>query len=394
MSPTVTFDPASVLDAYRASGGQTLAPIPGTHELLVLAYEASLLREEGRAVRGTYVLVPEELAVNMLLRFSPAPLLGTQWMRKLGVGFARDRTAVVVTWNEDSLWAHSVFALEENSFAPVVSQEQVCTVEVHDAAVLTYRRGVTEVHFIRGRCAQRTIQAGILDLLPGDLLDGVEGELVGEVLRTFPGEGPGDREATAREAVRSMPEVGARQVSEMLFKASANCVRDGVGIGLLLLSGQSSALDALDLASGVARLEECGQGAFPWSAPLRKSIAWEIAHSGERVPRPRPERIEKALALQAHRLADLARIDGAVIVTPLLAPLAVGAKLTVCREDISRLPEELGAILERRGTRHRSLAAIVAALPGSVGLVVSSDGEFFVISNCARRGLRWRAAQR
>jgi DNA integrity scanning protein DisA with diadenylate cyclase activity len=81
----------------------------------------------------------------------------------------------------------------------------------------------------------------------------------------------------------------------------------------------------------------------------------------------------------AKRVAQLSAIDGAVVLNSLLSPVMFGAKFASV--EIGALPEAVRGVVAKRGMRHRSMAATVALLPESSGVVVSQDGDITVFAN-------------
>jgi hypothetical protein len=99
-------------------------------------------------------------------------------------------------------------------------------------------------------------------------------------------------------------------------------------------------------------------------------------------------------------LSQLSRVDGAVVLSPDLNVRGFGAEITITQRPpkvaISRVaaprPRDLEGInYEHLGTRHRSAIRYCAAVPGSVALVVSQDGDVRAItgSHPRQRVLIW-----
>lgn len=80
------------------------------------------------------------------------------------------------------------------------------------------------------------------------------------------------------------------------------------------------------------------------------------------------------LTKQCQRIARLASADGAVVLNTLYGLEAFSAKLN-SRTDMTTFPTELAKFLGSRGNRHNSMASAISSLPGSIGVVVSQDGN-------------------
>jgi len=78
------------------------------------------------------------------------------------------------------------------------------------------------------------------------------------------------------------------------------------------------------------------------------------------------------LTKQCQRIAHLANADGAVVLNTLFGLEAFSAKLN---SAMTTLPADLASFLGSRGNRHNSMAGAISLLPGSIGVVVSQDGN-------------------
>jgi hypothetical protein len=81
-----------------------------------------------------------------------------------------------------------------------------------------------------------------------------------------------------------------------------------------------------------------------------------------------------SLTKQCQRIANLANADGAVVLNTLFGLEAFSAKL-ISRSDKTAFPAELARFLGSRGNRHNSMASAISSLSGSIGIVVSQDGN-------------------
>lgn len=86
--------------------------------------------------------------------------------------------------------------------------------------------------------------------------------------------------------------------------------------------------------------------------------------------------------VDAVRVSQLTAIDGGLVMNGLLSPIMFGAKFLAV--DPSVLPMKVRQSIAGRGMRHRSMAATVASVPESTGVVISQDGDVTIFTN--RRG--------
>ena len=92
--------------------------------------------------------------------------------------------------------------------------------------------------------------------------------------------------------------------------------------------------------------------------------------------------LDEALFELAYLIAGLAAVDGAVVLDTHLQLLGFGAEISGRLPDVAVIGRALdlegksvaGEPAANEGTRHRSAYRLVAALPGSVAIVVSQDG--------------------
>jgi hypothetical protein len=197
------------------------------------------------------------------------------------------------------------------------------------------------------------------------------------------------------------PEAGRRALSEYAVRLVKMIREIGVGGSVLILpSLDANSMETLMSGYSLSDSEERFRGEL-WNAGVLKHFEWllhfRMAYLGilaflfepDSVPSPvdwikstgRSGLIEASQNAEtdAKRLAQLSAIDGGLVLNCLFRPLIFGAKFK--RVDITSLQAQIVDQLAMRGMRHRSLAATVAAIPGSGGVVVSQDGDVTVFSN-------------
>jgi len=84
------------------------------------------------------------------------------------------------------------------------------------------------------------------------------------------------------------------------------------------------------------------------------------------------------LRSQCQRIAHLANADGSVVLNTMFGLEAFSAKL---KGQTLNLPADLARFLGSRGNRHNSMARAIATVPGSIGIVVSQDGDAVCFHN-------------
>lgn len=90
-----------------------------------------------------------------------------------------------------------------------------------------------------------------------------------------------------------------------------------------------------------------------------------------------------ALEENCQYCADLTESDGAAVLRSDLGIEGFSVKLT---SHEGAWPDHLARFLETRGNRHRAVAGAVVRRPGSLGLVVSQDGDVTVFTHTGQQG--------
>ena len=88
---------------------------------------------------------------------------------------------------------------------------------------------------------------------------------------------------------------------------------------------------------------------------------------------------------QCQRIAHLANADGAVVLNTMFGLEAFSAKL---KGQTLNLPADLASFLGSRGNRHNSMARAIATVPGSIGIVVSQDGDAVCFHNSSENNVK------
>ncbi len=112
---------------------------------------------------------------------------------------------------------------------------------------------------------------------------------------------------------------------------------------------------------------------------------------------PRLEKLEQAIFEFARVVANLAAIDGAVVLDKRFRLVGFGAEVSAelpTPEPVSRALESEGHLsetydIENVGTRHRAAYRFAAEHPNGVAIVISQDGGVSVVANRAGRVTFW-----
>ena len=377
-------------------------------ELLSICYQASLMREEERAVNFRLVLAdpevfpleagpptgyhrlefltPVPLDEDRLRRLSPA----VDYYRSL-VGVGRDAEGGLETWGvvqSGTGWVRSVIG-GRGQYPPLPS--------------------VPVVH---------VTAPGRLYVYMGDVLvAGLEGgRLSGSSMDVFDSKWLAESYAQVRDELSRLHEKArveaggiwapldpdlTRTIGQRTSKRIVSMMRNDRHGGTILfvptevvgeLSGANryvtfkhafpegeSRKRFRTLISGVMnRLAEVHGKGDESSYP--KAVGWsEYQESRD----PIIEELDEAIFEVAHLIANLSKVDGAVVMTKRFEMLGFGAEISGALpavETVSRAldPEGEHTLKEPAdgvGTRHRSAYRLCGALPGSVAVVVSQDGS-------------------
>lgn len=391
------FSPESMIECALEGASAEDVDAGALAELLGLLYQTSLSAEEGRAIRLATLLVPEGTSFPLLARFSDRPALTVQRLRKLGPAYDP---------------SHSVLLVEQGpslTLSGIASRWMVSSLaQVPRASWLAEVRGVAELHlrhargeavFAKSAYYRPDDPADLAPLIPSLLADRLAADVV-PVARELAEELASEEGAEgATWVLHPQPEtVVRRELARLLRELALDVRRQGTGGAFLVLPD-----DDLDLGEVVDSLhrfeaEGAGPGREAWAGSVAEALALRLvaAHTRSRRGTHEDPHLHRLLETDAgaadeiQRTACLARIDGAVILGHRLEPLAVGAKLRTDTYDT--LPLELTRwLLEtEKGTRHKSAACAVAAAPGSLGLVVSADGEITLVANPEGEAIRTR----
>lgn len=426
-------DPSSLASPGQAGfiggSGGLATPSPDAaalEELLSACYQASMLREEERPVTFRAVLAepgqyspgegpPEGL---QRLEFPESRPCEPQEIRRLSVAAEYHRSLIGVKRDAEGnglriwglihsgpRWLHSVQGGRKGAAllpaAPVVMIEGPGHLEVYKGQ-----------EFV-GRLEGGVLSASRRDVFDARWLLTMFRQLLEEILRlhrqaiTNAAEVPGERLAPLDRDL-------SRLMGRGMVKRVVSVVRDAHHGGTILwvpselaaeLSGENPYLNikypfaesesrwryrdlAVSMLNRLSRLHATSDGSDP------EPVGWaefERAEDGE------IEVLDEALFEQAHLISGLAACDGAVVLGMQNEILGFGAEIsgqlpvvkTVARALDLEGENTAEESVEGVGTRHRSAYRLCGALPGSIAIVISQDGDARFVTRKDGRVTYW-----
>lgn len=353
--------------SHRGRTKRALPPFNAIQEFIDATFLATLRDEEGQQVRFSVALalekdisapqnptIPAPILLESAIEFSAASLV------KLAGAFDPELTTIIVKWNSNensfSYWGITFHAPGLNRFTEVPVgvkggtnvRPDYFTVIARGRAVLTIARGSSQIG---------TFQAGyFVAASPTPFTSSSLGKHVYSAVRTDP----------LFAKYENQYWLYARDAMELLL--SEALVRGHGGTIVLVPT-------CLTPSSGLYATKYVVKGSFGLQKTLQQCIENERS-------------IEIGIAYRKvanetiQRIAKLAAIDGAVIVTFGFEVVAFGATLTAPRSTLSPVigPDGYGRSqntifeINRYGTRHRSAFDFASAHRGSIAFVISQDG--------------------
>jgi hypothetical protein len=107
------------------------------------------------------------------------------------------------------------------------------------------------------------------------------------------------------------------------------------------------------------------------------------------------EQISEALTDQAHAIACLASVDGAVVISDRFELLAFGAEVIAASPTLTHVMMDTGTPpmtpipIESFGTRHRSAFRLCSSLEDTVAFVISQDGGVKAVKRVGSDVILW-----
>jgi hypothetical protein len=402
------------LPVYRSAAA--LPPPHVLEQVLSLCYQASLLREEGRAVRFRLMLcVPRDLkaapgrpeGLDGLPFVKPLPLVPNE-LRRLAAAAAFDRALIAarvqpgerfVIWgllHSGEAWMRALEGARR-SFQPL---PPCLVVSVSGPGNLSVSKGSLVVaRLVGGTLVTPTPSVLEVSSTDGDA-DAINARFLAAHART--GRRGGPHRARVDAALISLIR---RQIALRIISAMRRLHHGGT---LLILP-----LNVLRRQRQWAPLLKI-KYAFPPGPPRRRffelvlrlldALATDAAQRfgpAHRVtwsdyvtsPDPAVHRADEAITEAVRFLACLSAVDGAVVMGQPLELLGFGAEISGRLTPVERVARALDPTAARTklesaldvGTRHRSAYRLCQALPGVVAVVVSQDGSMRIMKRSGRR---------
>ena len=378
-------------------------------EALSTAFQASLTSEEGRPIRFRLLITPaEDLPENgvpndgaLRLRFAPTRSLHADELRRLSPAAPFETSLIGVQVEDDKLRIWGVAHSGPAWLAPSWGGRGVVPIWTHDPIIHATGPGQLAV-----RCA-------------GTLVGGLErGELVDALMDVFDSEWLPTMFAQEHATVRA--EHAALQAStasptlvddsligrvgQHMLRRAIQLVRGARHGGMILLTNPSvpRALDGLRLKYRFDQdepshryrtlllqiLEAVAAGT------AKATVGWTDFVADESAVL---ERLEQAVFEWSRLVANLAAIDGAVVLDKRLGLLGFGAEVSaelpspthVWRSHDTEGREREAYDIENVGTRHRAAYRFVHDHPQGLAIVVSHDGGVSFVANREQEVVFW-----
>ncbi|AHF89040.1 hypothetical protein OPIT5_00890 [Opitutaceae bacterium TAV5] len=385
------------------------------HALCDLLYAASLLKEEGRAVRARVIVappgvfpetggppesahairftVPHDLTPNEIKRLSPA---ASFFHSAVAVWPDGDRGFRI--WgllNTGPRWLN----LAAGGRKPVGNDLPHPLIHVRDPGWLLFYQGYDLVAEWRGR----ELYGPRMDVFRSRLLN----ERFADLRRQMLGE-------LATDCLPPTLAIGdyvelVHRITLQFVKRIINLVRtSGHGGTVVVMPAGKEGLDA------VARWIDCKYSATPDEAGFRcrnllRAIvrrvgllspegataeeAWQVFRNSND---PELDRLEEAFFELARLFSDLMQVDGALVLDQALCLIGFGGEIRVDRNvlDVGQALDLDGDLVSRwsvrgDGTRHRSVYRLCSVEPAVIGFVISQDSQVRMIANVNDSVIFW-----
>jgi len=406
---------ADLVTQLRESLAPTELPLRDELEKLCdLLYAASLLKEEGRAVRARIIIAPpetfageagppdgthavrftlsHELTANEIKRLSPA---ASFFHSVIAIWPEQGRFRIWGILNTGPRWMNLVAGGRK----PAGQDLSHPIIHVRDPGWVLFYRGYRLLAEWRGR----ELSGPRLDVFQSNLLHHRFTEVRRRLVAEIHDNGLPDTLPPA-----AYDEL-AQLIAQQFVKRIVNLVRtSGHGGSLVMLPEGQPGLDA------AARWIDCKYSASADPAGLRfrallKAIVLRVGQlSGENATLddawdifrhrrdPELDRLEEAFFELARLFSDLMQVDGALVIDQRLAIIGFGGEIRVDRNllKVSHAHDLEGRVLTEwnvrgDGTRHRSVYRLCSVEPAAIGFVISQDSQVRLIANVGGEVTFW-----
>lgn len=381
--------------SHSSSGVGNFYPVPSVPQIRAIidsAFRASLLLDEGRPIRFSLLFedrsrleewhghLQHGKRLNLVIqKFAASVPLESKEIAKLASAFDRRSSSLVVTPDHEGSGSLVIWgAIHENpdwldpfGFQAIGfdAEDYVGELELGPARSLKF--AVESA----GRIAigREAFRIGHFDLgqfhpLPQDVF---HSEILGEILASFASEAFGVGVDRSRGQG-----VYVLAIIQLLLEAG----RRSHGATIVIVPSP---------ALGASEQSWWSKHHFSANFLIREGLlafvnpdAGRVSPSSRDVPLSlKVEKLRLILKRRLGQVAQLASVDGALLLSPGLDPVAFGAKLMPKDPPVQVVtgttPDGPGGEpfdIHKLGTRHNSAASFVAAVPGSVAFVISTDG--------------------
>lgn len=353
----------------------------GLRRVLDLAFQVSLTTEEGRHPHFRIFVASKEDAPGSpraVARFDPPFLLTDHVLRRLAPSVGSRGHALRVVEEGKRLFADSIIGLADGS-DPVSHGS-------HDLATGLGFPGL--MVRVDGPGILRVTEKGTWELRAGRIQPVHHYAIVSIVRRWFE-----DLAATFMEQTGTLADAAAQA-----DRGDATTIFDSVWSFVLSTTvqhrhGGAFAVLPVDISRAPIHLTYPAERLDLMKAALR---FWECCFDPEKIvggadARSRAQSWESSrrrMFSAARALADLANVDGCVVLDRRLRLFGFGGEIRVGERDVAgyrvfaahpeTLAEQEPIEMERFGTRHRSASRLCAAVPGALVFVISQDGDLRV----------------
>lgn len=412
---------------FIGGSGDPATPPPDAaalEELLSACYQASMLREEERPVTFRAVLAepglfsprggpPED---HQRLEFPEPRSFSPRELRRLSVSAAYHRSLIGVKRDGDGLRIWGLVHTGTRWLRNVQGGRGVAAPLPPEPIVKVQGPGRLEVY--RGQELVGRLEGGVLsgfrrDIFDSSWLPAMFRQYLEEIAGLHQHASDRAREASG-ERWAPLDRDLSRRVSRRMIKRVISVVRDAHHGGTILFvpsdpeSGLPHEIPHLDVKYPFAENESSWRHRDLVVGMLNRLSQLHATSDGSD-PKPtgwadfeatddgKIESLDEALFEEAHLISDLAASDGAVVMGLRQEILGFGAEIsghlpaarTVARAldlEGERTVEESA---EEVGTRHRSAYRLCGALPGSLAVVISQDGDVRFVSRKNGRVTYW-----
>lgn len=374
-----------------------------TKQVLRLAYALSLQTEEGQTPRCVIAVSDQGQTLPGEYRFAPASPCSLEVLRKLAIACDPDRACLHIRPHPRSREAALVgIGFRPSRHMDPYYADRFVVIELLSPGHIMLQVGKARVVFRKTTYLVPNATTVVRQMLPQAAIN----VMVERLTHLAP---MGDMLSLGNAVLKKNPLLREEQyeryrvrlqdwssvcIADNIISLARMVCRKGRGGTLIFASGDSTRVGPGPIVAGYS--VERGGTSFksePWNCGMLDTVAWhshydlakegitviadlcsksaaELKEWAERVCSVFLQRALQLWAFDREFIADLTKIDGAVLLDDLHEPRVIGAKLQRGGEE---LPEQVREYLKGKGTRHSSAAHAVQDL-GAMAIVMSQDG--------------------